>query len=336
MRAKYLKSIVKLAVEKDFNLLITGAPGIGKTEIVRTVADDLTTGIEGAWTMVLHPVVSTPTDFSGLGFPSEDRTHAQMLPYGNLHRMLQPTPLGIVIIDDMGQASSAVQAALMQLVQERSINGLEINKNVRFILLTNRKEDKAGVSAVLYPLISRCTCIALEVNADDWLLWAAGAGMPAELIAFMKLRPERLWEQKKANDISNVASPRNVAEVGRWQLAGVPEPLEYEIFSGRCGEGWAAEYAAFLKTYREMEDPELWLADPGKALPSDISRLYALCSALAYRASKKNVEAIFKVAMRLDGEFSTFLVFSMLARDKKLAQTAGMARWTEKFSDYLL
>jgi len=335
MRPKDLKHAIQLTINTKQNLLISGAPGIGKTDIARQVAEDVCSRNGGRY-MVLHPVCDDPSDWKGLGFPSADRTSAEFLPFGNLKDMISAESLLICLIDDVGQAPESVQAAIMQVVRERRINGLMISEHCRFVMCTNRRGDKAGVRGIIEPLKSRCVIVDLEVNDDDWRLWANEHGMPPELVAFSKLRPGMLHDFKPSTDITNSANPRGWGEVGLLQLGGVPKHLEYELFRGCCGEQFAAEYTAFLRTYRDMPDPDVFLANPTAELPGNESTLYALASALAYKATRKTVDAVFKVAMRLDAEYSTFLVFSMIQRDKNLATVAGMAVWAQKYAPYLL
>lgn len=334
MRAKHLKDAIRLAVECKTNLLISGPPATGKTTIAELVADEICKIHDGSW-MVTHPVCDDPSDWKGLGFPSDDRLSARFLPYGNLKTLMSADKLLICIMDDVGQACESVQAALMQVIQERTINGIKISDHVRFILCTNRREDKAGVRGILEPLKSRCTIVELEVSTDDWLLWANQAGMPPELTGFIKLRPQMLHAFKPGTAMENSPNPRGCERIGRYILNGISKEIEYEMFKGDCGDQFASEFTGFLKAFRELPDPDQWIVDPQKALPREEHVIYALTSALAYRANKSNVEKIYELAMRLDAEYSTFLVFSMAQRDPKLAQSKGMALWAKQFAPYL-
>ena len=58
-------------------------------------------------------------------------------------------------LDDLGQAPMSVQAAAMQLILARRINGFKISDKVIFMAATNRREDKAGVTGILEPVKSR-------------------------------------------------------------------------------------------------------------------------------------------------------------------------------------
>jgi hypothetical protein len=136
--------------------------------------------------------------------------------------------------------------------------------------------------------------------------------------------------------MTNSASPRGYERIGRLMVAGCPKEIETEMFEGCCGSQVATELSGFLRLYRDMPDPEAYINDASKPLPEDESTLYALTAALAARANKTNLPKIYDFAMRLDAEYSTFMVFSMVQRDKKLAQHAGMAVWSKKFAPYLM
>jgi hypothetical protein len=336
MRPKDLKTAVKHCINSNQPLLITGAPGIGKTEIVEQAAQELTAGIEGACYMILHPVCDDPSDWKGLGFPAADRETANFLPYGNLKQLMEAPALCICIIDEIGSASESVQKAIMQPIRQRSINGKQISEHVRFILCTNRRQDKAGVAGIIEPLKSRCIIVALDVNDDDWRQWAHSAGMPSELISFSKLRPQLLHDPHPSlTEITNSSNPRGWGEVGKLQNTGIPYHLQYEMFQGCNGETFAAEYCAYLQTCKEL-DPQSYLDDPTKELPWKEPLLYALAAAISYKADRQNLAAVYTLAMRLDAEYSTFLIFGMIQRNKSLAQNAAFPVWAEKYANYLL
>ncbi|MFM0418698.1 ATP-binding protein, partial [Paraburkholderia aromaticivorans] len=62
-----LNELLTLYVPKRLPVLITGRPGIGKSDIVEQVAHATDHEL-----LISHPVVEDPTDSKGLPFPAPD------------------------------------------------------------------------------------------------------------------------------------------------------------------------------------------------------------------------------------------------------------------------
>ncbi|MDA3813156.1 MAG: ATP-binding protein [Candidatus Cloacimonetes bacterium] len=333
MRAKKLKEAIKFAIRNKYPLLIKGAPGTGKSDLVQQACLETDTEL-----IVSHPVVSDPTDFKGLPFPNKEGTAAKFLPFGDLLRLIKADRPMMMFLDDLGQASASVQAAAMQLLLARRINGHKVSDQVIFLAATNRRQDRAAVQGILEPVKSRfASILELEVNVDDWVDWAIENNMPVELIAFIRFRPNLLHDFKPTADIINTPNPRTVANVGKMMNAGLPKDTEYEMISGAAGEGFAAEFLGFLKVYRDLPDIEKLIANPEKAdVPTEPSTLFAVCGALSDKANKKNFGNIIKFTDRLPGEFQVLLIKDAIKRNKALANTTEFSAWAIKHADVVL
>ncbi len=279
-----LTELLSLYVPKRLPVLITGRPGIGKSDIVEQTAHATDHEL-----LISHPVVEDPTDSKGLPFPSPDGTTAKFLPFGDLERAMTARRPLIWFLDDLGQASPAVQAAKMQLLLARRVGEHVLPPQVTFLAATNRRTDNAGVSGILDPVISRfATVVELEPTIDDWTQWAVRENIPPALIAFLRFRPDLLSVQKTSRDIENAPSPRSWGFVAKT-MDVVPKHLEHISYAGSVGEGAATELVAFLQIFRELPNPDAILLAPDTAMiPTTPSALYAIAAALAARANENN------------------------------------------------
>lgn len=320
------------SLENRFNLLIVGAPGIGKTEIVNQVCCEA-----GMKMIISHPVVSDPTDYKGLPFVVNG-DKAEFLPFGDLRQLIEATESTVFFLDDLGQAPPSVQAAAMQLLLARRINDHMVSEHVRFIAATNRRQDKAGVQGVLEPVKSRFASILhLETDHEDWVKWALSKDLPTELIAFIRFRPELLHDFKPTNDMINSPCPRTVAFVGQMMQKGLPHELEYPMIAGAAGEGFATEFKAFLNIYRNLPDPDLIIMSPDKVdVPEDPSTLYALSGALVKKAGVQNFTNIIKYVSRMPAEFSVLTVKDAVHKDRSLTNTRSFIEWAAEHTDVLV
>ena len=337
MRPKHLVDLLKIAIPQKRNVLVVGGPGVGKSDIMTDTCKQL-----GAKLIISHPVVSDPTDYKGMPFvvrSGEDMV-AKFLPFSDLQELIHAKELTVFFLDDLGQAPSSVQAAVMQLLLARRLNDHIISEHVVFVAATNRRQDKAGVMGILEPVKSRfCTIIELEPELDDWVEWAINHDMPMELIAFVRFRESNnqsvLYNFQPTLDISNGPCPRTIANVGRWMKDGVPKHLEFETFKGAAGEVFATEFLAFLQIARTLPDPDEFVKNPQKEkIPREPSAMFALLGAVAHRLTEANAPNIMKIADMIPAEFSVMLVKDCLTKDKKaITRCKEFIDWSVKYSN---
>ena len=330
MKPSDLKTVLSACIQSRRPVMIKGAPGIGKSDIVAQAAE-----FAGAELIISHPVVSDPTDYKGL--PGIVDGAAEFLPFGELRKAVEATSPTVFFLDDLGQAPPSVQAACMQLLLARRVNGHMVSDQVTFIAATNRREDRAGVQGMLEPVKSRfASILELTVDLDEWVQWALPK-LPIELISFIRYRPGLLHDFKASSDMINTPSPRTVANVGYLMGAGIPSHLEYEVYAGSAGEGFAAEFCGFLKIFRDLPDPDVILMNPEKAeVPKDPATLYALCGALSRKASDTTIDRLVKYFNRLPTEFNVLAMRDSIAQDKQIANTTACINWFTTHKDILI
>jgi hypothetical protein len=333
MKPSRLKDTLSLAIQNKLPTLIVGAPGIGKSDIVSQAAETASADL-----LISHPVVSDPTDFKGLPFVVDG--HAEFLPFGDLRRLTETQKPTVFFLDDLGQAPVSVQAACMQLLLARRINGHRVSDQVTFVAATNRRQDKAGVQGILEPVKSRFAAILnLEPDLDDWVAWALSHEMPVELIAHNRFRPEyiSMTSWKPSPDMVNSACPRTIARVGEWIKTNPPKELEYELYSGAAGEAYAADLLGFLKIFRSLPSIDLILMSPDKEkVPTDPATLYAVCAALTSKATQQTFGQIVKYANRMTPEFSVMLIRDITTKDRTLVNSKPFIDWSVKHSGVLI
>lgn len=324
MKPSQLFRLLSNAFKNRLKILIKGAPGIGKTEIVLQAAQTA-----GAEVVIMHPAVSDPVDFKGL--PAIVGKCAEFLPYGQLRKLIEATATTVCFIDDIGQAPHAVQAALMQLIQQREIDGHRISDHVIFCGATNDNSHMAGVSSILEPVKSRWdTIVELIPDQTEWVRWAAAARLPEQVIAFVMFRgPEAVFAFKPTRDLTNSPTPRTITSAARLFAAGI---RNHHIIAGAAGEGWAAEFLAFVKVYQSIPDPEECLRNPDTAkvpATTDASTLYAIAVAISLRATRDNFDKATRYLKRLPKEHEVFAVMDAINRDGSLNDTNAFISWAE-------
>ena len=215
---KFAKAVTLFtAMPNKQSILLSGPPGIGKTALAEAVGEQMPADANGN-----APVVEVrdlcshlPEDLLGLPWREGDSTI--YAPPAWLRRLSGERQAdgsvtgvnGVLVLDDLGAASPAVQTAAFKLVLERRSGDCWLSDGVKIVATTNRKEDKSGATTLPAALRNRCCIQELDVDADEWCLWAAQNGVPGDVPAFIRFKPGHLSHlPKDADKAGAFATPR--------------------------------------------------------------------------------------------------------------------------------
>ena len=297
---------------------VWGAPGVGKSAVVRDAADDL-----GLRVLDLRATLLDPVDLRGLPRVTSDT--AVWCPPAFLPR----TGQGVLFLDELAQAPPAVQAACLQLVLDRKLGEYELPDGWAVVAASNRQDDRAGAHRLISPLLNRFVHLDLDVCPDDWQEWAVTANVAAKVRAFVRFRPALLFQFDPA------ANPRAFPTPRSWQfvsdvLPGTPAELLHAAVAGCVGDGAAAEFVGFLRLCRELPDLDAVLRDPDRApVPRESAVLYALVGALVElcRADRAPLANFVRYASRLPDEFGLLAMRDAVAVNRTLVGLPAVQDW---------
>lgn len=311
-------------------VFLWGAPGVGKSQIIAQVARQRSLEL-----IDIRAVLLDPVDLRGLPRISAEGA-AVWCPPGFLPNSSNASE-GVIFLDELNSAPPLVQAACYQLILDRRIGEYTLPDGWSIVAAGNREKDKAVTHRMPSALANRLVHIDFEVSLDDWLVWAKGAGISAEIIAFLRFRPKLLHDFDPLSSARAFASPRSWEFVSRIMEAKPDPAVEYDLYKGAKGEGAAAELMGFLGVWRELPTVESILLAPHAAhIPHEPAAMYAICEALARSAQMDNIDAIIRYAERLPAEFGVLLMRDAVCRDESLVSTPAFAHWAQNNAQVLM
>jgi hypothetical protein len=286
----------KKAVQKGFSkrrpIFIWGPPGIGKSDIVKQLGEEL-----NAHVIDVRLSLWEPTDIKGIPyFDSNDGTMRWAPPselpsedFAKNHKQI------ILFMDEMNSAAPAVQAAAYQLVLNRRVGTYKLPDNVLIVAAGNREADKGVTYRMPAPLANRFIHLEMRVDWDDYSFWATENRIHKDVVGFLTFSKKDLYDFDPKSSSRAFATPRSWTFVSELlEDDDCDESTLTDLVSGAVGEGLAIKFMAHRKVASKMPDPTDILNGKVKKMESkEISAMYSLAVSLCYElkdSSDKNAK----------------------------------------------
>jgi len=189
-------------------LMIWGAPGIGKSDLVRESA-----------AAHRYPLIDLrlsqlePTDLRGI--PLHDKGKVRWVSPDELPDEARDGPHGVLFLDEINAAPPPVAAAAYQLILDRRLGAYRLPDGWSIVAAGNRLDDRGITYVMPAPLANRFMHVHLQADADAWLAWAARSGISPVLRDFMAEAPEWLARFVPEPEVKAFPSPRSWAFADR-------------------------------------------------------------------------------------------------------------------------
>ena len=321
-------------------VMLWGPPGVGKSQIVSQVAEQHKVPV-----IDLRLSQMEPSDLRGIPFRVGETVEwaiPAMLPNAEKHGSE-----GILFLDEITSAPPSVSAAAYQLILDRSLGNYEVPPAWAIFAAGNRQGDRGVTYTMPAPLANRFSHFEFDVNLDDWVAWAYANGIDERVIAFLRFRPELLFDFDPTHNPVAFPSPRSWEFAHRaLQKFGNNSELLLGALQACVGQAAGIEFNAFVASLDQMPDLDAIIRGEHVPAPTEIDLQYAVASALvghAIRARETDQAAtvhgnILEYASRFSQrEMGVMMVCDMhRAIGQALFEVPQFAKWANDIADLVL
>ena len=289
---KAAKKSLRRAFKANRPLFLWGPPGIGKSDIVKQMGEEL-----NAHVIDIRLSLWEPTDIKGIPYFDSNESKMVWAPPIELpdEQLAAKYDKIILFMDEMNSAAPAVQAAAYQLVLNRRVGTYRLPDNVHIVAAGNRETDKGVTYRMPAPLANRFVHLEMKVDWEDYFAWATDNRIHRDVVGFLTFSKKDLYDFDPKSASRAFATPRSWTFVSELLFDDdEDENTLTDLISGAVGEGLAVKFMAHRKIASKLPDPTDILKGKVKKMDTkEISAMYSLTVSLCYElkdAADKNVK----------------------------------------------
>lgn len=330
MRTSDTVSTMRSMIASKIPTFLWGPPGIGKSSIIKQIAKD--TGIE---CIDLRLSLMDPTDLKGIPFYDKEAHQALWAPPSFLPRDGE----GILFLDELNSAAPAVQASAYQLILDRQVGEYRLPDGWAIVAAGNREGDRGVVYRLPSPLANRFVHVEMEVNVEDWRMWAMRSCIDPRIIAYITFKNEALFTFDPLKNERSFATPRSWEAVNHILNSPLEKNLWIEAIGGAIGHDNGVDFLGFVKVMDRLPDVDAILRGEAVEETQDISALYALSCALVSRLlqnpTDESISNVLRYTLKLKNEFAVLILQDLQRQGVKMEHLDAFGEWVEAYA-YLL
>jgi len=330
MKASNLITLISSLYEQKVPVFLWGAPGVGKSSIVKQITKAKNIGF-----IDLRLALMDPTDLKGIPFYDKESHSALWAPPAFLPRDGE----GILFLDELNSAPPSVQASAYQLILDRQVGEYKLPDGWAIVSAGNRESDRGVTYRMPSPLANRFVHFEMDVDVDDWRFWAYGVGLDERIISYISYKNEHLFTFDAKSDSKSFATPRSWEYVDKILKSEIPQDLLLDSLSGAIGREVAVGFLSFAKVMNKLPNIKEILGSGKGEYSDEVDVLYALSTGLVSGVLKdtsdEKIDNTLNYTLELKSEFAVMVVQDLQRNGVSMEHSKVFKEWVTKFA-YLL
>ena len=243
-------------------ILLIGAPGIGKTQIMEQIARECDIALV-AYTITHHTrqsAIGLPfileKEFDGKKYSVTEYTMSEII--GSVHEQMEKTGCreGILFIDEINCVSETLAPTMLQFLQCKTFGNQQVPEGWIIVAAGNPPEYNKSVREFDVVTLDRVKKIDVEPDFSAWKEFAYTAGVHGAIISYLELKKENFYQMETRVDGKRFATARGWQDLS--ELLTVYEKLGMEvdqevIFQYIQHEKIAKDFANYLELYYKYQ-----------------------------------------------------------------------------------
>lgn len=223
----------EIPVIRQRPILMIGAPGIGKTQIMEQIAQECKVGLV-SYTITHHtrqsaiglPFISKK-EYGGVEYAVTEYTMSEIV--ASIYNEMEKTGLreGILFIDEINCVSETLAPAMLQFLQCKTFGNHAIPQGWIIVAAGNPPEYNKSVREFDLVTLDRVKKMDVAPDFAVWKEYAYKAGIHAAVLSYLNIRKQYFYQMQTTVDGKLFATPRGWEDLSR--ILTVYEKLGKEL-----------------------------------------------------------------------------------------------------------
>lgn len=180
-------------------LLLMGAPGIGKTQIMRQIAQECEIGLV-SYTITHHTrqsAVGLPMicqkEYNGHSFTVTEYTMSEII--ASVYEIMEQTGLqeGILFIDEINCVSETLAPTMLQFLQNKTFGNQSVPQGWVIVAAGNPPEYNKSVREFDVVTLDRLRKMEIQPDLSVWKKYAHSVGVHSAVLTYLEIHPEYFY-----------------------------------------------------------------------------------------------------------------------------------------------
>lgn len=327
--------------------MLRGEPGIGKSSLLRAVAERL--GYE-------HAYIDVPNlDLGDIAMPVIDHETKTTRYYPNARfKVHEGKPL-VIMLDEFSKGADPVKNMLHPMLEKANprLGDISLTDNTVVFLTGNLTTDGVGDSLKAHSLNRIVPLTVSKPTSDEWLSWAMNNGIEAEVCAWVNQYPHAMASYTDAGQADNpyiynprkpqqsFVSPRSLetaSNIVRTRKLNDSDAV-IAALKGAVGEAAARDMQAYIEFADQLPTWEEQIKSPDttKVPTSPGACAITVFGAIA-RVEKQSITPFMQYLERFSPEWQAVFAIQIAKTPSKQAiafSCKAFADWVAKNQDLL-
>ena len=241
------KEALKAAFRAKRPVMLWGPPGIGKSEAVMELGEEL-----GREVIDVRLALWDPTDLKGMPFYNPQ---SQRMDWAPPCELPLPGSTAILFLDELPSAVPSVQAAAYQLIHNRRVGTYRLPEGVDIVAAGNREGDRGVTYRMPKPLANRFLHLEMKDDFDSWLGWALSKGIHQDVVGYLTFAKSDFMQfDPKAAELA-FPTPRSwrfVSDFLNDQALETNQDILDDLVMGAVGVGVGMKFMAHRRSVKRL------------------------------------------------------------------------------------